>query len=84
MGKLLVRVSPRASRNLVEVREGTVRVYVTSAPTDGQANSAVIELLAKKLAVAKSNLTIVRGDTSREKLLEVAGLTDAEILTKLS
>jgi uncharacterized protein (TIGR00251 family) len=84
MGKLLVRVSPRASRNLVEVREGTVRVCVTSASTDGQANSAVIELLAKKLGVAKSNLTIVRGDTSRDKLLEVAGLTDAEILTKLS
>ena len=83
MGRVLVRVSPRASRNLVEVRDGAVRVYVTSAPTDGQANAAVIELLAKKLGVAKSLLTIVRGDTSREKLIEFSGLADDELLAKL-
>lgn len=83
MGRVLVRVSPRASRNLVEVRDGTVRVYVTTAPTDGQGNAAVIELLAKKLGIAKSHLTIVRGETSREKLIDVEGLSDTEIAAKL-
>ncbi len=83
MGKLLIRVSPKASRNLVELREGVVRVYVTTAPTDGQANAAVIELLAKKLGIAKSHLTIVRGETSREKLIDVEGISDTEIAAKL-
>ncbi len=83
MGKLLIRVSPRASRNLVEMREAVVRVYVTTAPTDGRANAAVIELLAKKLGIAKSHLTIVRGETSREKLIDVEGLSDTEIAAKL-
>ncbi len=83
MGKLLIRVSPKASRNLVELREGVVRVYVTTAPTDGQANAAVIELLAKKLGIAKSHLTIVRGETSREKLIDVEGISDTEITAKL-
>ncbi|CAN1569417.1 COG1872 Uncharacterized conserved protein [Fimbriimonadaceae bacterium] len=83
MGKLLIRVSPKASRNLVELREGVVRVYVTTAPTDGQANAAVIELLAKKLGIATSHLTIVRGETSREKLIDVEGISDTEIAAKL-
>jgi len=83
MGKVVIRVSPRASRNLVELRDGVVRVYVTTAPTDGQANAAVIEQLAKKLGIAKSHLTIVRGETSREKLIHVEGLSDAEIAAKL-
>ncbi len=83
MGKLLIRVSPKASRNLVELREGVVRVYVTTAPTDGQANAAVIELLAKKLGIAKSHLTIVRGETSREKLIDVEGISDTDITAKL-
>ncbi|WP_145110479.1 DUF167 domain-containing protein [Cereibacter sediminicola] len=62
-----VRVTPRASREGIEVLEGTVRVHVTCAPEDGKANRAVTEVLAKALGVAKSRLTLVRGATGRDK-----------------
>ncbi|AXQ92641.1 DUF167 domain-containing protein [Cereibacter azotoformans] len=62
-----VRVTPRASRERIDVQEGTVRVHVTCVPEDGKANRAVTEVLAKALGVAKSRLTLVRGATGRDK-----------------
>ncbi|WP_037087136.1 DUF167 domain-containing protein [Cereibacter sphaeroides] len=62
-----VRVTPRAARAKVELKEGVVRVHVTCVPEDGKANRAVTEALAKALGVAKSRLTLVRGATSRDK-----------------
>ncbi|GHS97010.1 UPF0235 protein [Bacteroidia bacterium] len=47
------------------------RVYVTAAPADGAANRAVIKLLAEHLGVAKSKIRIIRGETSRDKLMEI-------------
>ncbi|MFX8817174.1 DUF167 domain-containing protein, partial [Acinetobacter baumannii] len=68
-----VRVTPRASRNRIEGAPGAWKVYVTAAPVDGGANEAVRELLAKKLRVAKSSLTLVKGETSREKRFRIEG-----------
>ena len=62
-----VRVTPKASREKVEVADGAVRVHVTCVPEDGKANRAVTEALARALGVAKSRLTLVRGATSRDK-----------------
>ena len=72
---LNVRVQPRASRNHVAgFREGTLRVSVTAPPHDGKANAAVLELLSDSLGIAKSHLQIVRGHTSRDKVVSVEGL----------
>lgn len=80
MATISVRVTPRASSNRIELGDdGSVRVYVTAAPTDGQANKAVIELVAKKLHVAKSAIVIIRGDSSRNKTLEIASMALSEI-----
>ncbi|MCE6960197.1 DUF167 domain-containing protein [Cereibacter sphaeroides] len=62
-----VRVTPRASREKIEVQGGAIRIHVTCVPEDGKANRAVTEVLAKALGVAKSRLTLVRGATSRDK-----------------
>ncbi|WP_420569407.1 DUF167 domain-containing protein [Thalassovita sp.] len=62
-----VRVTPKASRNRVTLQDGTIRVYVTTAPENGKANAAVQKLLAKSLGLAKSRLTLIRGQTSRDK-----------------
>lgn len=80
---LTVRVTPRGSRNKVEVAEGQIRIWVTASPTDGQANEAVIQLLAKSLAIAPSRITLVRGHTGRDKTLRVTGLTLGETMDKL-
>ena len=72
---LEVKVQPRSNRNTVElIDQGMLRVRVTAAAEGGKANQAVVALLAKKLGVPRSSITIVRGATSRSKVLEVRGL----------
>jgi uncharacterized protein (TIGR00251 family) len=78
-----VRVTPRSSRNKVEVVDGQVRIWVTASPTDGQANEAVIQILAKSLGIPPSRITLVRGHTGRDKTLRVAGLVVDEAMDKL-
>lgn len=51
--------------------DGTLHVRVTAAPTDGQANEAVRRLLAKRLALAPRDVTLVSGATSRLKIFEI-------------
>lgn len=69
--EIAVRVTPKASRNALVVTEEGVRVYVAVVPEDGKANAAVAKLLAKALGVAKSRLTLMRGQTSRDKVFRV-------------
>lgn len=76
---LHVKVTPKAKSERIkkEVRDdGSViyKIYVTVVPEDGKANDAVIKLLAKKLGVAKSALTIIKGHTSREKIIQLRKL----------
>ncbi|MDP1670194.1 DUF167 domain-containing protein [Phaeovulum sp.] len=66
-----VRVTPKASRNAVVAEAGVIRVYVTVVPEDGKATAAVVKLLAKALGVAKTRLTLLRGETSRDKLFRL-------------
>lgn len=66
-----IRVIPRARRNAVDVQsDGTYRVYTTAAPADGDANAAVVKMLAKHLGVPKTSIKIIRGTTSRDKVIE--------------
>ena len=68
---LALRVTPRAARNAVTLKDGQLRVTVTTVPEDGKANAAVVQLLAKALGIPKSRLTLVRGATSRDKLFPI-------------
>ena len=73
--RLQVRVRPRARVNKVEVTDlGEVRVYVTEAPEGGRANKAVVAAIAGAVGVPRSSVAIVRGRTSRDKLLEIDGV----------
>lgn len=74
---IAVRLTPKASadrvgntRKLPNGDEQLV-VYVTAPPEDGKANEAMIRLLAKHLGVAASRLTVMRGQTNRNKLVRV-------------
>jgi len=77
--RLAVRVIPRASRSEISgLRDGRLVVRVTAAPVDGAANEAVIALLARTLGVARRALTVVTGETHREKIVVIAGVTEAD------
>ena len=79
-----VRVQPKSSRNQVDgFQDGALRVRVTAAPTEGQANAAVIAILAKTLGVSKSRLEIIRGYSSRDKVVSIDTLTEEEVQRKI-
>ncbi len=80
-----VRVHPRGGCDRVEgYRGGALRVRVTAAPEDGKANSAVVSLLAKTLGVAKSNVQIVRGHGSRDKVVAVETISQEYVERRLT
>jgi uncharacterized protein len=71
----LVRVTPRAKRNAVnKVADGSLKVYVTAPPADGRANEAVVETIAEWLGVKRRQVEIIRGATSRNKVVRVSGI----------
>jgi uncharacterized protein (TIGR00251 family) len=71
---LSVRVQPRSSRTeVLGVANSKLRVKTTAPPADGKANKAVIALLAKEFGVSGSRIELLRGHTSRDKLLKITG-----------
>lgn len=82
--RLSIRVQPRASKNaLVSYDDGTWRVRLQAPPVEGKANTALLQFLAGLLGVRPSALTLVRGATSRSKLVDVAGLAQDEAEQRL-
>lgn len=75
MARYGVTVKPGSKKGpLVEAdEEGSLTLFVRERAVDGAANDRVIKLLAAHFGVPKSRITIVRGHTSRQKLVEVEG-----------
>ena len=81
---LSVKVQARASRNEISGPLGDeLRIKVTAPPVDAAANEALIGLLADQLKCAKSRVQLVRGHTSRHKLVKLHGFTPDEVLPVL-
>ena len=79
-----VRVQPLAKRTeVVAMRDGALVVRVAAAPHKGAANKALCRFLAKTLGVRGSEVRIVSGERSRDKLIHVASLTEAEVRHRL-
>jgi uncharacterized protein len=73
--RIYIKVSPRSAKNeVVKVSEGEYKVKLTAPPVDGQANEALIKLLAKFFGVSKSSVNIVGGKTAKIKMVDIAGL----------
>lgn len=69
---LTVQVVPRASRSeIVGEHDGALRVRIAAPPVDGAANEELIKLLAKTFAVAKRDVSVVSGQTSRIKRVRI-------------
>jgi uncharacterized protein (TIGR00251 family) len=79
-GRISVRVQANARRDeLVGERDGVLVVRVSAPALDGRANRALCRLLAKRLSVPRSRVTIVRGERSRDKQLEIEGVEQATV-----
>lgn len=80
-----MRVHPNATRNeLAGFSGGVLRVKVAAPPVKGKANKELIAFLAQKLGLSKGDLTILKGHTSRNKVISIAGLTREELNLRLS
>jgi len=77
---LSVKLQPRASKNEIgEPLGDELRIKVTAPPVDAAANQALIHLLADVLDCARGRIELIRGQTSRHKLIRLTGFTVAEV-----
>jgi len=75
-----IHLQPGAKRNeIVGFREGVLYAKVTALPQKGRANRALLELMAETLGIPKSDVEIIRGQSSRSKVVAVHGLTGEEV-----
>jgi len=76
---LSIRIQPRASKNEITWMEnGGLKIRLTAPPVDGAANEALIRFLAETLSVTKSQVDIVSGHTSRDKIVRISGVGNAD------
>ena len=83
--RVVVRAKPRSKKEGVDVdaTTGVVRVRINAPPLDGKANERVREVLADALGVPRSRVTIVRGESAREKDVAVTGLSAEQVDERL-
>ena len=79
-----IKVQPRAKKNAIigEIGEA-LKVALTAPPVEGRANVACVAFLAEILKVSRSSITIAAGETSRNKLIRVSGLSATQVEAKL-
>jgi uncharacterized protein (TIGR00251 family) len=80
-----LHVQPRAKRNeIVGLHDGALKIRVTAPPVDDAANRAIIEFFSRLLGISRSNLQILAGEKSRDKTLQVCGMSCAEFQSRIS
>jgi uncharacterized protein len=79
-----VKVHPRARKDAITGELGdALKLALTTPPVEGRANEACVEFFAKLLRVSRSSVTIAAGESSRQKVIRVAGLSAAAVAERL-
>lgn len=82
--KISLRVYPNAGRNeVIGITDGVLQVKVSAPPVKGKANRELIDFLSRISGVGKSRISIMKGHTSRNKVIAVDGLSREELLERL-
>lgn len=82
-----LKIVPNSSKNCIVIEDGFIKVKVTAQPIENKANKALIEFLSKEFKIPKTSITIVRGDTAKEKTLSFKISDDdkkAQVISKLT
>ena len=78
MTDISIRLQPRARRNeVVGERAGAIVIRLTAPPVDGKANAALCTFVARAAGVPPSRVSVVRGQTSRDKVVRVDGVAES-------
>ena len=86
MEKVSVKVhaNPKSSKNMIAGwKEDVLYIKITAPPVEGAANEAIIKFLAKELGVKKNQISLEKGDKSREKRFVISGVTEEYVKDKL-
>ena len=82
--RIEVRLRPRGHADeLLGLVDGVLQARVSAPPVDGKANKALCQLVAKRAGVARSRVTVVHGEKSRQKLLLIEGIDETTLLERL-
>lgn len=82
---LSVKVQPRASRDEIgETLGDALKIRITAPPVDSAANEALVKFLAAELGCSRGRVELVRGHTSRRKLLRIHGMNPRDVAAKLN
>ena len=82
MARIEVKVHPRAKRTAITGRLGSAyKMDLAAPPVDGKANEECIRFLAERLGVSRGRVRVVRGETNRNKVVEIDGI-DGESLQR--
>src|ERR1700704_2665339 len=80
-----IKVHPRARMNAITGIVGdALKLALTAPPVDGKANQAVIEFFADLFAIPRSSVTIASGETNRNKVIRISGLSRAALEKRLA
>jgi uncharacterized protein len=84
IARVPLRVSPGSTRSVIVGRYGNAwKVRIAAPPQEGRANDALVDLLARSLGIARTSIRVVAGLSSRDKVVEVTGLTLADAERRL-
>ncbi len=76
-----IHVQPRASRNeVVGIHGDALKVRLTSPPVEGAANLLLVKFIAKRLGLPRSKVRLVAGERSRQKTLQITGVSKDYLL----
>lgn len=79
-----IKVQPRASRNqIVGEQDGSLKIKLTAPPVEGEANQALVDFLASVLDIPRRNVILLKGDSSRNKIIAIKGMTREVFLNKI-
>lgn len=82
--RILVRVQTNTRRSeIVSFEEGVLRIKLSAPPVKGKANKALIEFLRKTLKVSRNNIEIEKGATSRQKIVSIKNMDQAQFKERL-
>ena len=84
MYRISVKITPNAKQNsVISETDGVWTFKIASQPIEGKANAELIKYLSKILDIAKSNITIDKGQTSRIKKILIEGLDEDQVIERL-
>ena len=79
MARIEVKVQPSSVKQAIKKHGDKYKIYLNSAPEKNKANRELVEYLSAQLKISKNNIIIIRGQTSGSKVLEITGITLADI-----